>query len=144
MSAPYHNAEERVEDAVKAYLAANLAVATKALPIEVGFNFDEADPPFLSVACPRSQEYPPDTGNLEVSCVVSVASTASTTRATHAAHVANTLDLLFDAGALGYLNALTGVGLVFQLQTKGTCERKVVDKALRITSQEITYLVSMS
>ena len=54
------------------------------------------------------------------------------------------MDLLFDAGTLGYLNALAGVGLVFHLQTKGTCERKVVDKALRITSQEITYLVSMS
>lgn len=144
MSAPYHNAEERVEDAIKAYLAANLPTPTKSLSIKVGFDFNEAEPPFISVACPSSIEYPPDTGNLEVTCVVSVASTASTSRADHAAHVARVMDLIFDAGALGYLNALSGVGLVFQLATKGTLERKVVDKALRITSQQITYLVSMS
>lgn len=144
MSAPYHNAEERVEDALKAYLVANLSSPTSALTIKVAFDFNETEPPFLSISCPRSVEDPPDTGTTMVTAILAMCSDKSTSRADHAAHFARACDLFYDAGLIGYLNGLSGTGLTFQQSTPGPRERRILDKFARVTSQEFTFMVSMS
>jgi hypothetical protein len=144
MSAPYHNIEERVEDTIKAYLSGALTGATDALPIKVAFDFDETEGPYISVAVPKVDEYPADSGGYAVDVIVAIVTSKTITRSAHAEHVAKVCDLIFEQNLITYLNTAGATyGVVFQLRTLAARERSVPGSE-RVTAQKFTLLARVT
>lgn len=148
MSAPYHNVEEKLENAIAAYLAANLPTYGASLPTALknctfkkGMDFDETEPPFVSVACPSMEAAVPESpGSYAALVIVAIITTKSTSRDDHSAFVGRVTDLLYDGPALTAINtAATGIS-VSQLIPTNKARRSVID-SMRKTEREFIFRV---
>ena len=109
----YHDGNRKLQDAIKAYLTANLttyaAGVAKDLPLLVGGDFDNLGQDHALIYSPDMTEDPPYSGTYIADLIVRVATKRDTAIATHRNYCKAIFDLLCDEGLAGYVNALTGV-----------------------------------
>lgn len=156
-----HSIEERTEDAVKAYLQANLGGSAAAeLPVTLSFEgtaedggLDEDAQEELSaegirISSPQAQEFPETSGDYEVTVDVAVTSLVqSTTRAEHAELVGAVMDLLYNTELITNMaTAAAAAGVANWRCMKVTRNQRSRDRrgSQRITIQRLTLLVMPS
>jgi hypothetical protein len=109
----YHDGNRKLQDAIRAYLAANLtsyaAGVAKDLPRLVGGDFDNLGQDHLIIYVPEMNEDPPYSGTYAATVIARIATKRDTAIATHRNYCKAIFDLLCDAGLPGYVNALSGV-----------------------------------
>ena len=134
MGAPYHSADEKIEDAVAAVLASELA--TTGLTVGLGMEAVDVAFPFCGIVCAKSEPHERSietpTGNVDCEVVVSVMTDLhQTTRAQHAAYVAAVRDVLYASNLTELLNAAGVADLTVYRSFPGQTTRAIDQDARR-------------